>query len=94
MIAALDLSGQAAMRLGTQIVKIRFADKSSDATQQLSPRTRRAIVAIGYADDAWFEQVHQEIDAEVEDAYEFAKASAEPSLDELLTDVFAIEAGV
>jgi hypothetical protein len=51
VIAALDLAGEPAMRLGAQVVEIGLADEAANAAQELSPRAGIGVVAIRYADD-------------------------------------------
>jgi TPP-dependent pyruvate/acetoin dehydrogenase alpha subunit len=49
---------------------------------------RTRIVALGIADDEALAAIDKEIEADVHAAFEFAKSSPPPGLDELLVDVF------
>jgi pyruvate dehydrogenase E1 component alpha subunit len=52
-------------------------------------RMRRALVERGVLGEAEADALDQQVRAAVEDAVAFAKSSPEPSVDQLLTDIYA-----
>lgn len=66
-------------------VEEQAAARSSDPVL----RHRTALLRRGVADEAWFDALDTEIGHELDDAVAFARASAPPASEELLTDVYA-----
>lgn len=69
----------------------REGEKEAAIARDPVPALRAYLIDQGHATNAELELIEREIDAQIDDAVEFAQASTEPGLEELTRDVLAKE---
>ena len=68
------------------------AEISAQAERDPLARAREALAQVGYQ-ESWFEEQLATVDKQIDAAVQAARAAPEPSADQLLSDVYAPEAG-